>query len=284
VNWLTRPVTPGAVTRWHAAATLSAAVYLVIRASALIDRGSSARFDGVGILQPLTAPLPSVVLVTAVVLAVSCLVATGLTSLGVGHQRPLVTIIGAASMLLVTTHRSSLGQILWFDVLMVLHVLVIAAHVALVESRSTDDAEVGRIAGWSVRLAALITVSTYVVAGVAKLRIGGVEWITGEALERHLSYTAARAEVLGGRPSPFANWALASPLPSRPFAMLTIGLELGAPLALTHRRAAWVWSALTWTMHAVIAATMFVIFHWPLLALAFVPVVLATGRGVGADA
>src|SRR5918994_1546369 len=36
--------------------------------------------------------------------------------------------------------------------------------------------------GWPVRLAAVVVVLAYVIAGVAKLRIGGLDWLDGDAL------------------------------------------------------------------------------------------------------
>ena len=53
--------------------------------------------------------------------------------------------------------------------------------------------------------------------------------------------------------------------------MATVALELGAPLALWPRlRTAWVVGA--WGLHAAIAATMFVVFPYPLTLVAFAPV------------
>ena len=53
-----------------------------------------------------------------------------------------------------------------------------------------------------------------------------------------------------------------------------VAIELGAPLALLNNRVGWAWSGLAWFMHLVIAGTMFVIFHWPLFGIAFVPLLL----------
>ena len=49
-----------------------------------------------------------------------------------------------------------------------------------------------------------MTVVTYVLAGLAKLRIGGVDWLVGDTLRNHVAYSAVRLEVLGARPSPLA--------------------------------------------------------------------------------
>ena len=45
-------------------------------------------------------------------------------------------------------------------------------------------------ADWPVRVAAVVTVLTYVLAGIAKLRIGGVAWMTGDTLRNHVAFSA----------------------------------------------------------------------------------------------
>jgi len=125
--------------------------------------------------------------------------------------------------------------------------------------------------GWPLRLCALVTVTTYVLAGVAKLRVGGLAWLSGDTLAHHIAFSAARLDVLGGTPSPAAHlvlrdgrWLLT------PAAVATIVLEVGAPLALWSRlRTPWVVGL--WGFHAAVAATMFVLFPYPLAMVAFAP-------------
>ena len=59
--------------------------------------------------------------------------------------------------------------------------------------------------GGPVRLAAGVTVLTYVLAGVAKLRLGGLGWMVGDTLRNHVAYSAARLDLLGGTPSPLGK-------------------------------------------------------------------------------
>jgi hypothetical protein len=56
-----------------------------------------------------------------------------------------------------------------------------------------------------------------------------------------------------------------------PLAVATLMIELGAPLALVVSRLRVPWVALAWCMHAAIAATMFVVFPYPLALIAFAP-------------
>ena len=263
VAWLTPTVAEDAFRRWQGFVGIVMLGYLVVRAPVLVR--ASASWDPVGVLALLDGPLPRWILVASWVFA---LVASGVLTAGRGGRSAAGMLAGAAVVLF--THRSSGGQILWFDVLPTLHVLILAAGAALQPAGRFD----GRVAGWSMRLAALATVATYVVAGVAKLRIGGLDWVADGILERHIAFSAMRLEVLGGTPSPLAAPLLDLGLASAPLAVTVLVIELGAPVALVHRRAAIVWSVAAWTMHAGIAATMFVVFHWPLFGAAFAPLVL----------
>ncbi len=247
--------------RWAGAVLV---VYLVVRAPAVTDVGDQAFFDGVGAFwwasMPLEIPALRILWGTAVV---------SIAALAWGLAPRVTGPVAAIAGLLILSHRSSLGQILWFDTVPALHLLVIAVTASLL----AVDAE--RIAGWGLRLGALVTVATYAVSGVTKLRVSGIDWVDAPALDRHIAFSAARAESLGGRPSPLVDWLPNLGVSSTLLAVVVLALELAAPLALVGRRSAVIWSVLIWLMHATIAATMFVVFHWPLTGAALVPVVLA---------
>lgn len=266
MRWLTAPIDPEVGARWQRMACVVTAIYVIVRAVPLTRPGNTDSFSGIGALTPLSEPLPTTALIALVVVSVGAL---GLAA--IRPENAEAVAVGALGTLALTTHRSSFGQILWFDILMVLHLLVIAAA-ALLNRRQQGASQQALVMGWGVRLCAIATVTTYFVSGVTKLRIGGLSWVSSEALERHIGFTAARAEALGGRVSPVAESVIELGLASRPAAALALALELGAPLALLHRRVAMTWSALIWLMHVVIAATMFIVFHWPLLGLAMAPV------------
>ena len=108
-------------------------------------------------------------------------------------------------------------------------------------------------------------------AGIAKLRSGGLVWIDGESLRNHIAYSATRPRVLGGQPSPLARPLVDHESLFWPLAVLTMSIELGAPLALLGRRLRIGWCVLAWCMHLAIAATMFVVFPYPLSFVVFVP-------------
>ncbi len=254
-----------------------ALVYLIVRFPAFWATATLADgFDPVGVLAPLDRPLAAWA-VRALVLAAPLLAAAVSAGLWFRVTGPAF----AAVLLVVLTYRSSWGRLLYFDNLLVLHALVLACSPAADDlavrvrppTRRGSPAPVGDDPryGWPLRLCALVTVVTYTLAGVAKLRIGGVAWPTGDTLAHHVAFSAARLEVLGGTPSPAARLVLShGTWLLTPAAVATVILELGAPLALWPRlRTPWV--AGLWTFHAAVAATMFVLFPYPLAVVAFAP-------------
>jgi hypothetical protein len=180
----------------------------------------------------------------------------------------------AVALLFVTTYRSSGGQLLWFDDLLVLHAIVIAcspAADALRLGRRGEPAGQSARYGWPLRVAAIVTVVTYALAGIAKLRIGGIAWLDGDSLRNHVAYSATRLRVLGGTPSPLAEPMMRFGWLFPPLAVATLVIELGAPVVLVVSRLRAPWVALAWCMHTAIAATMFVVFPYPLALVAFAP-------------
>jgi hypothetical protein len=259
--------------------------YLAVRlgAFASLADASPGRFDPVGILWSLDGPLADGVLAGLLVVALAAGVAYT-----AGAWFRMSGPAFALVLLLLSTYRSSWGQLLHFENLMVLHVLVVgltrSADVLSWDARRRrhrsvatpglaprGDLEPSPAYGWPVRLAALVTVVTYVLAGLAKLRIGGTEWLVGDTLRNHVAYSAVRLEVLGATPSP-----LAAPLVDQawlfpPLAVLTVVVELAAPVALLGGRIRDVWVVSAWVLHAGIAALMLVVFPYPLFLVAFAP-------------
>jgi hypothetical protein len=183
------------------------------------------------------------------------------------------------ALLLLTAYRSSWGQLLHFENLMVLQVLIIGlTHSADALSwdarrgsgrgRALGD---GSTYGWPVRLAALVTVATYVLAGVAKLRLGGISWMLGDTLRNHVAFSAVRLDQFGGGSSPVGRALVGQAWAFPPLAVATVLIELAAPVALLGGRVRTVWVTAAWLLHAGVAALMFVIFPYPLLLVAFAP-------------
>ena len=279
-RWLLQPAPAERLAALRILVGAFATVYVAVRFTAfraLADNDPSS-FEPVGVLWWLRSPLPNSVWVA---MLVATLVACAAFTLGV-----LSRISGpscAILLLAATTYRSSWGQLLHFENLLVLHVLVVgfsrsADAWSLDARRRTRDAPgsppsrpAAARYGWPVRLAACVTVTTYVLAGIAKLRYGGLAWMTGDALRHHVAYSAVRLQLLGGDPSPLARPLVAHAWLFRPAAVATVLLELLAPLALLGRRLRNGWVVGTWLLHAGIIATMFVVFPYPLSLVAFAP-------------
>lgn len=127
--------------------------------------------------------------------------------------------------------------------------------------------------GWGVRLLCVATVVAYFLAGVAKLDAGGLGWGRGENLLDQLAYAnLVRTVYEPDRPAPLGLWLVQSHgwiLSAG--AVLTLVVELGAPLALLHRRIGYAWAFGTLAMHLGIAALMGITFPYQTWGLAFLP-------------
>jgi len=253
-----------------------ALVYLLVRLPVFVqlaDRRNG--FDGVGLAALLDGPVSGGVV--DLVIAVSVLAGAGFV---LGWQYRLTGPLFALGMLALGSYRGSWGQLLHFENLMVLYLLIVglapAADVWSLDARRRTQpdgpsTELSTRYGWPIALASLVLVVTYVIAGVAKLRYGGLDWVFGDTLRNHVAYAAARLDLLGGTPSPFAalgvrlEWVW-------PFAAAaTIVVELAAPLALLGGRIRTAWVIATWLMHVGILAFMLIGFPMPLFLVAFAP-------------
>lgn len=248
--------------------SLFAWIYVAVRFPTFLGLADlhAASFEPVGILWFLGSPLPDVVWFSLLGL----LFASGLVVLAGRSMGPAMAMF-ALCVLVVTTYRSSWGQLLWFENLLVIHLIVLTVA-AVIGPVGTN-----RLPPWAMQWCAVATVLLYVLAGVAKLRYGGLGWISGDVLVRHIGYSSARLSVFGERPPLLASFAVNHPGTLTVASFAAVTLELGAPLALLRRRLAVAWSTAVWAMHLAIALTMAVVFPYPLSGLAFVPVVAFAG-------
>jgi len=182
-------------------------------------------------------------------------------ALAAGWRTRLTGPSAALAVLAVATYRSSWGQLFHTEHLLVLHLLVLGAALGLA---ARDD-------GFVLRLLAVVTVATYVVSAWAKLRTGGLDWISGDTLRNQIAYDNVRKEVLGAPSSPLAGLLVPHAWLFPPLAAATIAVELGAPLALLGARAARWWAGAVWLFHLGVAALMAIVFAYPLSGVAFAP-------------
>lgn len=258
-----------------------ALVYLLSRAAhlnAVVDYPASS-FAPVGVVRWLDAPLPAAWVYGLYAAAV---VTGGAFTWGVAYRAsaPLFALL----LGWVLSYRHSWGMIFHTDNLLVLHVLLLAiapagrqgARRAPASSDPTralttpapgDD--VGTRYGWVPRAMCLVTVASYVVAGLAKLEHTGWSWAAGGALREQIAFDAIRKIELGSTYSPLGPWLLPYAALFAPLSAFSLGAELLAPLALLGTRAAAIWCACAWSFHAGVLALMAIAFPYPLSGCAF---------------
>jgi hypothetical protein len=242
-------------------------VYLAARAghlNAVVGYPASA-FRPVGVVRALEEPLPAAGVYVAYALA---LLAGGLFTAGLAYR--WVAPAFGALLLWVTTYRHSFGMVFHTDNLLVLHVLLLAfanAGRAPRESLRSPEPETER--SWVPRALCLVTVSAYLVAGVAKLTHTGWSWAGGEPLREQIAYDALRKIELGSTYSPLGPWLLGQAWLFAPLSAVSLATELLAPLALLGVRIAAVWCVCAWSFHVGVLALMAIAFPYPLSGCAF---------------
>ena len=252
-----------------------AMLYLLIRLPVFVQLGDRrSGFAGIGVAAVLDRPVDPWVVDTVVV-------ATLLAGAGfvLGWRFRFSGPLFAAGMLALGSYRGSWGQLLHFENLMVLYLVIIslspAADAWSIDARGRgrgDEPRRESVAyGFPIALASLVLVITYVIAGLAKLRYGGLDWVFGHTLRNHVAYAAARLDLLGGTPSPLAGWAVRLDGIWQFVAAATIGIELAAPVALLGGRIRTAWVLAAWLMHLGVLAFMLIGFPLPLFFVAFAP-------------
>ncbi len=255
-----------------------AVVFLLVSAPKFWALASfpAAELAPVGPLSWLDAPCAPAVVYGAFV---ACVLSGIAFTLGVGYA--VAAPLFAALLLLLTTYRSSFGMKFHTENLLVLHVLLLAAAPAADawrwRARGRGRAEArGRAVpsphgryGWALCAMSVVTVITYALAGVAKLRNGGWEWMNGDLLRAQIAYDNARKIELGSLHSPLGAALVRVGWVFPILGWLTMAVELLAPLALLGRRWASGWAALAWGFHAGVLAVMMIGFPYPLTFIAY---------------
>jgi hypothetical protein len=249
--------------------------YLLVRLPVFLQLGDRRTgFDGAGLASLLDGPVhPGVV---DAIVATTLLAGLGFV---LGWRFRLLGPLFALGMTALGSYRGSWGQLLHFENLMVLYLLIVAlapsADAWSIDARrrtsDTTDSAPSTAYGWPLALAALVLVTTYVIAGIAKLRYGGLDWVFGDTLRNHVAYAAARLDLLGGSPSPLAGFGVGLGWLWPFAAAATIAIELSAPVALLGGRIRTAWVALAWLMHVGILVFMLIGFPMPLFLVAFAP-------------
>jgi hypothetical protein len=247
-------------------------IYVIARTPYVLDvsRLPAGRFEPVGVATVLDEPLP--LWIVRLLLVATALLGAAFT---VGWRYRVVAPIYALALLAAMSYSNSWQHVAHTENLLVLHtgVLAIAPAAAVwsIDRRRHPGPHPTPRAdfGWPLRLMSVITVVTYVLAGVAKLRHGGVDWISGDVLRNLVAHDNLRKIVLGDVHSPIGGWLVAHRWLFPPMALASCVVELGAPLALLGGRIRRLWVAAAWVFHVGVLALMAITFFYPLSGIAF---------------
>jgi hypothetical protein len=225
-------------------------------------------FEPLGVVTVLGAPLPS-----AVAIAIAAATLALLVAFTLGFAYRTIAPLAAAALLWTLSYRTSWGQTFHTENLLVLHVLALAccpaADVWVIGTVRPKPGHAGY--GWGIKLLVALTAATYVVAGIAKLRIAGTSWLDGEQLRNHVAIDNLRKALLGDPVSPLAIPLLDHPALFTGFSLATLVIELGAPVALLGGRIAVTWAIGAWLFHLGVMLVMTILFPYALFGFAFLP-------------
>jgi hypothetical protein len=227
------------------------------------------QFVPVGLVALLDEPLPSGVVTSLVALAT---VASVPFVLGLRYR--FTAPVFALLFLWITTYRSSWGMIVHTENLLALHILVLSAAPAAdaygwdVRGKPASAAPSGAY-GWAARAMSATTAVCYVLAGLAKLKLAGPIWLEGGLLRAQIAYDNLRKIELGSSYSALGAALVHYEAPFLVLALMTVVLELGAPIALFGRRIALAWALLAWGFHIGVAALMAIPFPYQLSFIAY---------------
>jgi len=268
--WLCAPAPAERLAAIRIAVGAFVTVYMVVNVREFDRLGSRdpSAFDPIGVARVLDTPLSatSMWLLFGALLVSGCAFTVGIA----------VRVSGPAFAILVlswTSYHSSWGQLLHFEHLFTIHLLILAfaptaqAWAPGAKSPVAPDVRFG----WPIRLLAIATATTYVLSGIAKLRLSGMAWFDADTLANHIGYSAVRMETIGARQPPLASAVLQTRWLIPFMAAAALAVELGAPLALVGRKLRNGWMLAALLFHAATAATMQVFFGYRGLAFAMLP-------------
>jgi len=272
VRWWFPPVPAERLAAFRILLGAFATIELAVRLVSLFHYAGfpAGQFQPVGVVALLDRPLPPALAdaITVATLALAVLFALGWRHRAIG---PLF----AAAYLWTLTYRNSWGMIFHTENLAVLHAGILAfapaADAWSLDARGAAPPPAHERYGWALRAAAVVTILTYVLAGIAKLRITGGAWLDGEQLRNQIAFDNLRRVVYGAGASPLATPLLEHPWIFQLLAVVTLAVELGAPIALLHPRVAAAWAGAAWAFHAGVLALMHIAFPYPLVGLAYAP-------------
>ena len=174
----------------------------------------------------------------------------------------------------VTSYKSSFGMLFHSENLFALQALLVGFssagnRVSLDSRRARPAQSAGIPAGLPLLSCCLVAIAAYLVAGVAKWKLSGFGFVTGETLRVQVAYDNVRKLEFASPHSPlgvyFVRHAWVFPI----LGFITMVAELGGPLSLLHRRLAQIWVALLISFHFGVLALMAITFSYPMSGVPF---------------
>ena len=247
-------------------------VYLLVRTPHLLSYALDDlnRFHPVGVvsLAP-SATLPwihQVLVFVVVALSVPFLL---------GFKHRILAPIYAGLLLWVLTYSNSWGKILHTDNMLMLYVGLLAitpsADALSWDSRGKEMPGESDRYGWPIKLMAAGCVLVYLLAGIAKLRNSGMEFVSGETLRNYVAFGNVRKVELGSHHSPIGVALLPYSGLFAGLAGFSLVLELVGPVALVHRKFGKLWALMVWGFHLGVLALMAIGFMFQITFIAFAP-------------
>ena len=188
------------------------------------------------------------------------------------------SIVAAFGLMTVLSYRLSWGQILHTENLLVLHAAILVFTPAadawtLGSRRDRSVPQPSWRYGWALQTLALATILGYLIAAWAKIRNGGLDWMSGDVLRSHIAADNLLKELLGDPTSPLASVVVPLGWLFPPMAVGSIVVEVGAFVAMSRGRLRQAWVATMWVFHVAVLALMAILFPYQLLGIAFLPFV-----------
>lgn len=254
---------------------LYATIFLIARSQSFwsVTHLPARQVEGVGILwfmkEPIPATLFHVVFLATIGLGVAFTFGWRFRYIG-----PAFSLL----FLCVATYRMSFGHVIHTEHLIALHLLVIGfsqsgdAYALKTKSEHSVRHDSSSIYGWPIQIMILLTVITYVLAGISKVQHGGWDWLTGDVLRHQVAYDNLRKELLGSAHSRVGGWLVRFAWVFPPIAIATTFVEVGAFVALfSSQKWRWVFAVSAWAFHVGVVLTMAISFPYPLSFVAYAP-------------